>query len=123
MSLATKHKIKLIFGRPYSPRGRGKIEAYHKVLYRELISLSRFYFLSHFRKELWKFDQKYNKWRKREVLGWQTPASVYRNKRYFNKQVQNLKKRTEIKLLYSYLSESPCSLSVPLGPKLLFEWI
>ena len=120
---AAKHKIKLIFGRPYSPRGRGKIEAYHKVLYRELISLSRFYFLSHFRKELWKFDQKYNKWRKQEVLGWQTPASVYRNKRYFNKQAQKLKKRTEIKLLYSYLSESPCSLSVPLGPKLLFEWI
>ena len=95
---AAKHKIKLIFGRPYSPRGRGKIEAYHKVLYRELISLSRFYFLSHFRKELWKFDQKYNKWRKQEVLCWQTPASVYRNKRYFNKQAQKLKKRTEIPL-------------------------
>lgn len=95
---AAKHKIKLIFGRPYSPRGRGKIEAYHKVLYRELISLSRFSSLSHFRKELWKFDQRYNNWRKQQILGWRTPASVYRNKRYFNKQAQKLKKRTKIPL-------------------------
>lgn len=95
---AAKHKIKLIFGRPYSPRGRGKIEAYHKVLYRELISLSRFSSLSHFRKELWKFDQRYNNWRKQQILGWRTPASVYRNKRYFNKQAQKLKKRTETPL-------------------------
>ncbi len=95
---AAKHKTRLIFGRPYHPRGRGKIEAYHKVLYRELISLQRFSSLSHFRKELWKFDQRYNNWRKQEILGWRTPASVYRNKRYFNKQVHKLKKRTKIPL-------------------------
>ncbi len=95
---AARHKIELIFGRPYHPRGRGKIEAYHKVLYRELISLCRFSSLSHFRKELWKFDQRYNRWRKQEILGWQTPASIYRNKRYFNKQAQKLKKRTKIPL-------------------------
>jgi transposase InsO family protein len=81
---AAKHNIKLIFGRPYSPRGRGKIEAYHKVLYRELIALRRFSSLSHFRKELWKFDQRYNNWRKQETLGWRTPAQVYHDKRYFN---------------------------------------
>ncbi len=40
--------IKLIFGKPYHPQGRGKIEAYHKVLYRELISLKKFRSLSHF---------------------------------------------------------------------------
>jgi len=95
---AAKHGIKLIFGKPYSPRGRGKIEAYHKVLYRELISLKKFRSLSHFKKELWKFDQRYNNWRKQEILGWRTPASVYYNKRYFNKQVQMNKKRTKIPL-------------------------
>jgi transposase InsO family protein len=36
---AQKHDIKLIFGRPYNPRGRGKIERYHKTLYQELIAL------------------------------------------------------------------------------------
>lgn len=94
---AADHKIKLIFGRPYHPKGRGKIEAYHKVLYRELISLRRFSSLSHFRKELWKFDQRYNDWRKQEILGWRTPASVYYNKRYFNKQKPKLEKRTNVR--------------------------
>ena len=94
---AKKHGIKLIFGRPYHPRGRGKIESYHKTLYRELICLKEFDSLSHFRKELWRFDSMYNNWRKQEILGWQTPASVYHNKRYFNKNRIIIKKRTEIR--------------------------
>lgn len=94
---AEKYGIKLIFGKPYHPRGRGKIEHYHKVLYRELITLKKFNSLSDFRKELWKFDQKYNNWRKQEILGWQTPASVYNNKKYFNKQRKLIKKRTKIR--------------------------
>lgn len=95
---AESHKIKLIFGTPGHPQGRGKIEAYHKILYRELIVLKRFSSLSHFRKELWKFDQKYNKWRKQEILGWTTSAKVYFDKRYFNKQKQKAKKRTNVRL-------------------------
>jgi len=94
---ARKYGIKLIFGRPYHPRGRGKIEAYHKALYRELISLKKFKSLSDFRKHLWKFDNQYNNWRKQEVLGWNTPASVYFNKKYFNKNRKLIKKRTEIR--------------------------
>ena len=94
---AETHGIKLIFGKPYHPRGRGKIEAYHKVLYRELISLKKFKSLSDFRKHLWKFDNQYNNWRKQEALGWNIPASVYNNKKYFNKQRKLLKKRTEIR--------------------------
>ena len=94
---AKKHGIKLIFGRPYHPRGRGKIESYHKVLYRELICLKDFKSLSDFRKELWKYDQKYNNWRKQEILGWNTPASVYHNKKYFNMNRIIIKKRTEIR--------------------------
>lgn len=82
---AEKHGIKLIFGRPYNPRGRGKIEGYHKILHRELITLKEFSSLSHFKRELWKFDQRYNHWRKQEPLDWQTPASVYNDEKYFNK--------------------------------------
>jgi len=91
---AKKHGIKLIFGKPYHPQGRGKIESYHKTLYRELISLKNFTNLSHFRKELRKFDDKYNNWRKQEIHGWQTPAAIYHNKKYFNKQRKTIKKRT-----------------------------
>lgn len=75
-SEAQKHGIKLIFGRPYNPRGRGKIERYHQTLYRELITLKKFRSLSHFRRELWNFDQRYNYWRKQEILDWMTPASA-----------------------------------------------
>lgn len=88
---AATHGIKLIYGRPYHPRGRGKIESYHKALYRELICLKEFHSLSHFRKELRKFDRKYNVWRKQEVLGWQTPASIYNNQKYFNKGKHHVK--------------------------------
>ena len=89
-SEAKKHGIKLIFGRPYHPRGRGKIEAYHKALYRELISAKKFTSLAHFRKELRKFDNRYNIWRKQEIHGWKTPALVYNDKKYFNKSAVNI---------------------------------
>ena len=82
---AQKHGIKLIFGRPYHPHGRGKIERYHKILYRELIALKQFHSLSHFQRELWNFDRRYNNWRKQEILEWMTPASVYNNESNFNK--------------------------------------
>lgn len=101
---AEKHDIKLIFGKPYHPRGRGKIEAYHKVLYRELIALKEFKSLSDFRKQLWRFDRMYNYWRKQETLGWQTPASVYFNSKYFNKKRSNIKKRTNVRLTKTDIS-------------------
>ena len=94
---AEDYKIKLIFGRPHHPQGRGKIEAYHKILYRELICLVKFKSLAHFRKELWKFDQKYNHWRKQEILGWRTPAEVYFDKKHFNKDATKVKKRTYVR--------------------------
>jgi len=82
---AEKHGIKLISGRPYHPCGRGKIERYHQTLYRELIALKEFRSPSHFRRELWNFDRRYNNWRKQESLDWMTPASVYNNEINFNK--------------------------------------
>ncbi|MGB9003773.1 MAG: DDE-type integrase/transposase/recombinase [Nitrosotalea sp.] len=81
-----KHHIKPVYGRPYHPRGRGKIERYHSVLWQELVTQVRFSSLSHFRKELRKFDRRYNHWRKNQTLGWKTPASVYNDSRYLNKK-------------------------------------
>lgn len=87
-----KFHIKPIYGRPYHPRGRGKIESYHKVLYRELITQVRFTSLSHFRQELRKFDRRYNYWRKSQALGWNTPASIYFDGKYFNKRTKTRRK-------------------------------
>jgi putative transposase len=80
-----KYRIKPIFGRPYHPRGRGKIENYHKVLWNELISQVRFSSLNHFKRELSKFDRRYNYWRKSQALGWKTPSEIYNDATYFNK--------------------------------------
>lgn len=93
---AKEHNIKLIYGKPYHPRGRGKIEKYHGALYRELIVTKHFRSLAHFRRELWRFDRQYNNWRKQEALGWQTPASVYFNKKYYNKKQLCIQKRTNV---------------------------
>lgn len=93
---ARGHGIKLIYGKPYHPRGRGKIEGYHKALYRELITQVEFTSLSHFRAELRKFDRSYNEWRKQEIHGWQTPASVYNNPMFFNKKRKILLDKTDI---------------------------
>jgi transposase InsO family protein len=83
------HGIKLIFGKPYHPKGRGKIESYHKVLWRELITQVMFSSLPHFRRELWKFDRRYNHWRKNQSLGWKTPAEIYNDERCFNKRLRS----------------------------------
>ena len=80
-----KYHIKPIYGKPYHPRGRGKIESYHKVLYRELITQVRFSSLAHFKTALRKFDRKYNYWRKSQALGWKVPAEIYNDRALFNK--------------------------------------
>jgi putative transposase len=80
-----KYHIKPIFGKPYHPQGRGKIERYHKALWEELITQVRFSSLDHFKSELKKFDRRYNHWRKSQSLGWKTPAEIYNDRRYFNK--------------------------------------
>jgi putative transposase len=87
-----KFHIKPIYGRPYHPKGRGKIESYHKVLYRDLITQVRFTSLSHFRQELRKFDRRYNYWRKSQALGWKTHASIYYDSKYFNKRTKTRRK-------------------------------
>ena len=82
----TKHRIRPIFGKPYHPRGRGKIENYHKAPWSELITQVRFTSLVHFKRELREFDRRYNHRRKSQALGWKTPASIYNDSRYFNRR-------------------------------------
>ena len=79
-----KYHIKPIYGKPYHPRGRGKIESYHKVLWRELITQVRFSSLGHFKRELRRFDRRYNYWRKSQALGWKTPAEIYNDTSFFS---------------------------------------
>jgi len=83
-----KYHIRPIYGKPYHPKGRGKIEGYHKVLWNELISQVTFSSLNHLQRELCKFDRRYNYWRKSQSLGWKTPASIYNDKKYFNKETR-----------------------------------
>ena len=60
---AQKYGIKPILGRPYNPRGRGKIERYHKTPYQEHIAFKEFRLLSHFKRVLWPFEHPYSNWR------------------------------------------------------------
>jgi transposase InsO family protein len=83
------HHIRPIYGKPYHPKGRGKIEGYHKVLWNDLIAQVRFESLAHFKRELRRFDRRYNDWRKSQSLGWNTPASIYTDPRYYNKGAPN----------------------------------
>lgn len=82
------NRVKLIFGTPYHPQGRGKIEAYHKTLHRELIKQKQFASLTQFRRELRTFATYYNKRRLHGGVGWRKPAQIYFDERYFNKQKQ-----------------------------------
>ncbi|MGQ9515539.1 MAG: integrase core domain-containing protein, partial [Thermoproteota archaeon] len=68
-------------------------EGYHKALWKELIMQVRFSSLAHFRRELRKFDRRYNYWRKHQSLGWKTPAEIYNDERYLNKRAKSMMRR------------------------------
>jgi putative transposase len=69
--------LQVIYGRPYHPRGRGKLERFHGVLTQELVGRIRFRSLSHFRRELYAWRRAYNRVRMHGGIGWKTPAEVY----------------------------------------------
>jgi transposase InsO family protein len=75
-----KKGIRVIFGRPYNPRGRGKLERFHGILTQELVGRVIFRSLSHFRRELDLWRQKYNQRRIHGGIGWKTPAEVYNDR-------------------------------------------
>lgn len=75
----------VIYGRPYNPRGRGKLERFHGILTQELVGRVRFRSLSHFRRELYRWRGKYNKARIHGGIGWKTPAEVYNDRRLMSR--------------------------------------
>jgi putative transposase len=69
--------ISVIYGRPYNPRGRGKLERFHSILTQELVGRVPFRSLSHFRRELYQWRHRYNETRIHGGISWKTPAEVY----------------------------------------------
>lgn len=69
--------IAVIYGRPYNPRGRGKLERFHGILTQELVGRVRFRSLSHLRRELRSWRGVYNRQRIHGGIGWRTPAEAY----------------------------------------------
>lgn len=77
--------IRVIYGRPYNPRGRGKLERFHGILTQELVGRVRFRSLSHFRRELYHWRRGYNQQRIHGGIGWKTPAEVYTDRRLMSR--------------------------------------
>jgi transposase InsO family protein len=77
--------IRVIYGRSYNPRGRGKLERFHGILTQELVGRVRFRSLSHFRRELYHWRRKYNQQRIHGGIGWKTPAKVYNDRRLMSR--------------------------------------
>ena len=81
-----EQKIRVIYGRPYNPRGRGKLERFHGTLTQELITRVRFASLAHCRRELWLYRRGYNKLRLHGGIEWRTPHAVYHDPRFMNRE-------------------------------------
>jgi transposase InsO family protein len=74
------HHIHLIHGRPYNPRGRGKLERFHGILTQKFVGRVHFQSLGHFRRELYRWRRAYNHSRIHGRIGWKTPAEVYNDR-------------------------------------------
>ncbi|MDI6916780.1 MAG: DDE-type integrase/transposase/recombinase [Thermoplasmatales archaeon] len=72
--------IRLIIGRPYNPKARGKIEGFHKILYKELISQVQFRDLEHTQQEVDKFRKYYNNKRPHGGIAYIPPPRRYNKK-------------------------------------------
>jgi len=72
-----EHGIKLIIGRPFNPKARGKVEGFHKILHKELIAQVWFRDLGHAQAELDKFRDYYNNKRPQGGIGYNPPSTRY----------------------------------------------
>lgn len=72
--------VQVIYGRPYNPRGRGKLERFHGILTQELVGRVHFRSLAHFRQELYEWRGRYNHQRIHGGIGWQTPGEAYNDR-------------------------------------------
>jgi putative transposase len=78
--------ISVIYGRPYNPRGRGKLERFHGILTQELVGRVHFRSLGHFRRELYAWREKYNRARLHGGIGWATPHEAYNDPKLMSKK-------------------------------------
>jgi putative transposase len=81
-----EHGIRVIYGRPYNPRGRGKLERFHGILTQELVGRVHFRSLGHFRQELYRWRRGYNRTRLHGGIQWKTPAEVYNDRTLMRKR-------------------------------------
>jgi putative transposase len=72
-----EHGIRVIYGSPYHPQGRGKLERFHGTLTQELVGRVHFRSLPHFRGKLYGFRGRYNRRRLHGGIAWKTPSEVY----------------------------------------------
>ncbi len=78
--------ISVIYGRPYNPRGRGKLERFHDILTQELVGRVHFRSLSHFRRQLYRWRRQYNRARIHGGIGWKTPTEVYNDRKLMSRR-------------------------------------
>lgn len=76
-----EHEVKVIYGRPYHPRGRGKLERFRGILTQELVRRVSFRSRGHFRRELYPLRRQCNHVRLHGGIGWKTPAEVWNDPR------------------------------------------
>ncbi len=81
-----EHGIRVIYGSPYHPQGRGKLERFHKSLTQELVGRVRFRSLSHFRQKLHGYRSHYNRTRLHGGIGWKTPHEVYHDRKLMSRK-------------------------------------
>ena len=69
--------LRVVYGPPYHPRGRGQPERFHGIVTQELVGRVSFRPLSHFRLEIRAWRAKCTGSRLHGGIGWKTPAEVY----------------------------------------------
>jgi putative transposase len=85
-SCCDEQGIRVIYGSPYHPQGRGKLERFHGTLTQELVGRVRFRSLSDFRRKLHGYRGRYNRTRLHGGIGWKPPSEVYHDRRLMNRR-------------------------------------
>ncbi len=75
-SYCVAHAVRVIHGRPYHPRGRGKLERLHRTLSQELVGRVHFRSLSHCRRKIRVYRGRSNLPRLHGGIRWKTPVEI-----------------------------------------------
>jgi transposase InsO family protein len=84
--LCEQNGIRVIYGSPYHPQGREKLERFHGILTQELVGRVHFRSLGHFRRKLYGWRGMYNGRRIHGGIGWKTPAEVYGDPKFMSRK-------------------------------------